>query len=100
MGAPGSASTVAATDLRRRRRPDGDHLAQILQRGGAVRAMELDINPEWHTLITYTHQHGHLVPTMVEPQPMQSVNRYLVPDNRDFFAVYRRVPGLVTVPFK
>jgi hypothetical protein len=75
-------------------------LAQILQHAGAVRAMEFDINPEWHTLITYTHQHHRLVPTMVEPQPMQSHWRYLVPDNRDFFAVYRRVPGPVTVPFK
>jgi hypothetical protein len=75
-------------------------LAQTLQHAGAVRAMEFDINPEWHTLITYTHQHHHLVPTMVEPQPMQTDTRYLVPDNRDFFAVYRKVPGLVTVPFK
>jgi hypothetical protein len=75
-------------------------LAQILRHVGAVRGMELDINPEWHTLITYTHRHGHLVPTMVEPQPMQSDTRYLVPDNRDFFAVYRRVPGPVTVPYK
>jgi Phosphodiester glycosidase len=75
-------------------------LAQILQHAGAIRAMELDINPEWHTLITYTHQHRQLVRTMVEPQPMQSATRYLTPDNRDFFAVYRRVPGLVTVPFK
>ena len=75
-------------------------LAQILQHVGAVRAMQFDINPEWHTMITYTHKHGHLVPTMLEPQPMQSVNRYLVPDNRDFFAIYRRVPGPVTVPFR
>jgi len=29
-------------------------LAQILQRAGAVRAMQFDINREWHTLITYT----------------------------------------------
>jgi hypothetical protein len=75
-------------------------LAQLLQHIGAVRAMELDINPEWHTLITYTHQHGQLVPTMVEPQPQQTAGRYLVPDNRDFFAVYRRLPGTVSVPFK
>jgi phosphodiester glycosidase len=75
-------------------------LARILQHAGAVRAMELDINPEWHTLITYNHRHGHLVPTMVEPQPMQRSTRYLVPDNRDFFTVYRSVPGPVTVPFK
>ncbi len=75
-------------------------LAKILQHVGAVRAMEFDINPEWHTLITYTHSGGTLHPTMVEPQPMQSPNRYLVPDDRDFFAVYRRAPGPVTVPFK
>jgi hypothetical protein len=74
-------------------------LAKILQHVGAVRGMEFDINPEWHTLITYTHRHG-LVPAMVEPQPMQSATRYLFPDDRDFFAVYRRRPGPVTVPFK
>ena len=74
-------------------------LAQILQHVGAVDAMEFDINPEWHTLITYTHQNGTLLPTMVEPQPMQSANRYLVPDDRDFLAVYQRLPGPVTVPF-
>ena len=33
-------------------------LARILQRAGAVRAMQLDINPEWPTLITYTHRGG------------------------------------------
>jgi hypothetical protein len=74
-------------------------LAAILQRAGAVRAMQFDINPYWHTLLTYTHHHG-LVPTMVEPQPNHSAQRYLVPDDRDFFAVYRRVPGPITVPFK
>jgi Phosphodiester glycosidase len=73
-------------------------LARILQHAGAVRGMELDINPEWHTLITYSHGKT-LVPKMVEPQPMQSPDRYLVPDDRDFFAIYRRLPGPVTVPF-
>jgi hypothetical protein len=74
-------------------------IAQILLHAGAVRAMEFDINPEWHTLITYTHKHGGLFPKMVEPQPMQSPDRYLVPDDRDFIAVYRRLPGPITVPF-
>jgi len=73
-------------------------LAKILQYVGAVQAMEFDINPEWHTLITYSHETG-LDPTLVEPQPMQSANRYLVPDDRDFFAVYQRLPGPVAVPF-
>ncbi len=74
-------------------------IARILVHVGAVRGMEFDINPEWHTLITYTH-HGGLHPTMDEPQPLQSPNRYLVPDDRDFIAVYRRLPGPITVPFK
>ncbi len=75
-------------------------LAKILQHAGAVRGMEFDINPEWHTLITYTHGTHGLVPTMVGANPMQSATRYLVPDDRDFFAVYTPKPGPVTVPFK
>ncbi len=74
-------------------------LAQLLQHVGAVRGMEFDINPEWHTLITYSHRQG-LHPRMVEPQPMQSRDRYLVPDDRDFFAIYKPRPGPLTVPFK
>ena len=74
-------------------------LARILQRAGAVRAMELDINPEWPTLITYRHRDG-LLPTRVVPNYQQPPTRYLVPDDRDFFAVYRRSPGRVDVPLK
>ncbi len=74
-------------------------LAQILKRAGAVRAMELDINPEWPTLITYRHRSG-LLPTKVVPNYQQPPTRYLVPDDRDFFAVYRRLPGPVSVPLK
>jgi Phosphodiester glycosidase len=74
-------------------------LARILQHAGAVRAMQLDINPEWPTLITYRHQHG-LQPTKVVPNVQQPATRYLLADDRDFFTVYRRLPGPVTVPFK
>jgi len=74
-------------------------LARILQHAGAVRAMQLDINPEWPTLITYRHR-GELTPTKVVPNYQQPATRYLVPDDRDFFAVYRRLSGPVTVPFK
>ena len=74
-------------------------LAQILKHIGAVRGMEFDINPEWHTMITYSHKNG-LGPTMIEPQPQQSPDRYLTRDDRDFMAVFSKVPGPVTVPFK
>jgi hypothetical protein len=74
-------------------------LAKLLRRAGAVRAMQLDINPEWPTLITYSHR-GGLDPARVVPNYMQPSTRYLVPDDRDFFAVYRRLPGPVTVPFR
>jgi hypothetical protein len=60
--------------------------------------MQLDISPEWPTLITYIHDHG-TIPVKVVPNPMQPSTRYLVPDDRDFFAICRRVPGPVTVPF-
>jgi hypothetical protein len=75
-------------------------LARILKHAGAVRAMQFDINSYWHTLITYTHTKHGLVPTLVEPQPNHTAERYLTPDDRDFFAVYRRLPGNFTVPFK
>jgi len=74
-------------------------LAQILQRAGAVRAIQLDINPEWPTLITYTHR-GTLHPNKIVPNYQQPATRYLVPDDRDFFAAYVRQPGPITVPLK
>ncbi len=74
-------------------------LAAILIRAGAVRAIELDINPEWPTFNIYAHRHG-LLPSKFVPNPQQAATRYLRPDSRDFFAVYRRIPGAVTVPFR
>ncbi|HEY5661676.1 MAG TPA: phosphodiester glycosidase family protein [Gaiellaceae bacterium] len=64
-------------------------LAQILIRAGAVRAIELDINSEWPTFITYRHS-GGLVPDKLVPNGQQPPSRYLRPDDRDFFAVYER----------
>src|SRR5262245_5649866 len=72
-------------------------LARILQRAGAVRAMQFDINADWHTLITYAHHHG-LRATQVGPSN-QPDTRYLSPHDRHLFAVYKRRPGPVTVPF-
>jgi hypothetical protein len=74
-------------------------LAQILIHAGAVRAIELDINAEWPTFINYSHA-GGLYPVRLVPNGQQPARRYLVPDDRDFFAVYRRLPGrALRVPF-
>jgi Phosphodiester glycosidase len=66
--------------------------AAILIRAGAVRAIELDINPQWPTFDIYAHRHG-LLPNKFVPNPQQPATRYLYPDSRDFFAVYRRLPA-------
>ena len=74
-------------------------LAAILIRAGAVRAIELDINAEWPSFITYGHFGGN-DPAKLVPNYQQPEGRYLVPDDRDFFVVYRRIPrGLGRVPF-
>ena len=64
-------------------------LAQILQRAGAVRAMELDINYEWTTFNFYG-TFGAGEPAKLLPDMNRPATRYLTPDDRDFFAVYAR----------
>jgi hypothetical protein len=75
-------------------------LAAILDRAGAVRAIELDINPEWPTFNLFDHR-GSLSSWMFVPNSQQNAGRYLRPDDRDFFAVYRRTGrSPVNVPFR
>ena len=75
-------------------------LASILIHAGAVRAIQLDINPEWPSFITYGRAGIH-DPVKLVPNDQQPASRYLVPDDRDFFAVYRRLPqASPLVPFK
>jgi hypothetical protein len=64
-------------------------LAQILQRAGAVRAMELDINSEWVTFNFYGLS-GAGDPQKLLPGMTRDATRYLSPDDRDFLAVYVR----------
>ena len=64
-------------------------LAAIMIRAGAVRAMELDINTYWTSLITYRFP-GAKAPANLLPTMDRSPLRYLTPDDRDFFAVYAR----------
>jgi hypothetical protein len=69
-------------------------LAESLQRAGAVRAMTLDINPEWVTFNFFSHPAGigspEVVPSKLYPQMERPADRYLGPtrESRDFFMVY------------
>jgi hypothetical protein len=65
-------------------------IASILQRAGAVRAMELDINSEWVTFNFYGGW-GAAAPWKLLPDMTRDPTRYLTPDDRDFFAVYARL---------
>lgn len=68
-------------------------LAESLQRAGAVRAMSLDINPEWVTFNFYTHPNpanpSLVTPSKLYPQMQRPADRYLGPteESRDFFTV-------------
>jgi len=64
-------------------------LAQILQRAGAVRAMELDINSEWVTFNFYGAS-GATRAAKLLPRMTRDATRYLTPDDRDFFGVFAR----------
>ncbi len=64
-------------------------LAAILQRAGAVRAMELDINYEW-TTFNFFGQADAGAPQKLLPGMSRDATRYLTPDDRDFVAVYAR----------
>jgi Phosphodiester glycosidase len=68
-------------------------LAEALQRAGAVRAMTLDINPEWVTFNFYSHPNSadpsQITPTKLYSQMQRPADRYLGPtqESRDFFTV-------------
>jgi hypothetical protein len=67
-------------------------LADAIIHAGAVRAVELDINATWPSFITYASPGGRGAVKLV-PNTHQPSGRYLSPDDRDFFALYARVPG-------
>ena len=61
-------------------------LARILQRAGAVRAMELDIHKGMVTFNLFTHDPGIVGHKLLADMP-KPAERYLVPDWRDFLMV-------------
>ncbi|MDQ2897256.1 MAG: hypothetical protein M3Y09_16705 [Actinomycetota bacterium] len=69
-------------------------LAQALARAGAVRAMELDINPHW--VAGYLYVHGRrtaVVPLPLVPGQAGIAGQFLTPYFRDFFSVLPRRPA-------
>ncbi len=74
-------------------------LARLMVSIGADRAIELDINPEWPSFITYGRP-GAGAPLKLVPNSQQGTLRYLTPDKRDFFAVFTRAGGGPLVPFR
>lgn len=66
-----------------------ESLARILVHAGAVRAMELDINYEWVSFISYGSRGGN-APSKLLSGIDHGGTRFLVPDDRDFFAVTAR----------
>ncbi len=73
-------------------------LAESLQRAGAMRALTLDINPEWVTFNFYNHPDpadpAKLEPSKLYPQMQRPAARYLGPtrESRDFFTISRTAP--------
>ena len=71
-------------------------LAESLQRAGAIRAMALDINPEWVTFNFYQHNPTNrmqVTGSKLYPHMQRSATRYLGPtqESRDFFTI--ALPG-------
>jgi len=71
-------------------------LAELMQRAGCVRAMELDINKSWTTFDLYGAEafgdpssvHG----VKLLPEQQKGADRYLSSDARDFIAAFVRHP--------
>jgi hypothetical protein len=66
-------------------------LTSALQAAGAQTAMELDINKDWTSFITYDQPGA--VPHRLTADQVPAANRYLSPSARDFVAVAPRGTG-------
>ncbi len=65
-------------------------LANILTQAGAVRAMELDINPQWVAFNWFTFNGGTLQSYKLAPNASRDPNRFVVNEERDFFSFLTR----------
>jgi hypothetical protein len=64
-------------------------LARLLRAAGAVNAMELDINPDWVSFMTYSGNRASPDPVKLW-NFVQPADRYLQPASRDFVSVHLR----------
>ncbi len=68
-------------------------LAAVMVELHCVRAMELDINPEWPIFVAYGGP-GAAAPSLFVPNPNQIPSRFLYPSTKDFFALFQSThPG-------
>lgn len=67
-------------------------LAGLLQRAGCVRAMQLDINPDWMSFMYYRSGRHPADPTPANllPDQVQPPDRFYATSGRDFTAVFAR----------
>ncbi len=69
-------------------------LADLLAAAGAVRAMQLDINPMWVSFVSYTHPAGlgtaGITGSNLLPGMYFGPDHYLTADSRDFLAVFAK----------
>jgi hypothetical protein len=62
-------------------------LARALIRGGAIRALQLDINPDWVAGYLYVHHRGGPAAVPVVPGQVGIAGQLLEPYSRDFLAL-------------
>ncbi len=65
-------------------------IGQALVAAGAVRAVELDINPDWVAGYLYEHHSSGPVAVPVVPGQVGIAGQLLQPDGRDFFTIVAR----------
>lgn len=66
-------------------------LGRILRAAGAVRGMELDINPDWISGVYFDHAPNGLVGHRLYPAQKLPPTHYLAPTSRDWYAFFPRV---------
>ncbi|MDQ6839095.1 MAG: phosphodiester glycosidase family protein, partial [Actinomycetota bacterium] len=71
-------------------RLSADTLAQLLVRAGAVRAMELDINPSWTIFVHFAATGDGSVPNKLLATMQRPATTYDTPNSRDFIVARRR----------